>query len=451
MLEADEYAKHAIHWLHGVKEQELFRVVLSQGLGGVVLSSALNEEELQKASRIALSEEEMEDADHVQCYQSMLKLLTKSWDVDGVRILLEIASGANVPFSEFDKDMLHMDTAIVRHTPCEETDKCLGQVVELLGNFHGPPYFMNLFERLGFYCACPNCADTNKAITLVWGFTTNLWQGQWRDSCNYLQRKAITSPCQKLFDLMRANGCYDASRNLPTETFSTLHFVRNASICSVLVRERMLNLDLPFGENGKTPLAFDAEWAQGGDVARVLLDAGANVYSLLSATRICPKTLWAALDTHPEFADSIFCDEHFSKILHPFVRGTREAFLLARCVKFYARRKLPPEIVEQLVTLASSSTVDDSDSSLQVLCALFCFRCIDLSNCKLHGLLHSVPEDRKELFFMWRQHTHEYCAENVKERVTASFLALQSTCPQLPPEIQHLIVAKAEAIEWFEN
>ncbi len=441
----DEFCAMSVPWLRDSDERQIFKDVSARGLGGVALMSSLTESELEETDRLALSEKEMEFAHavatldfgrlqelqlrrvverfRVRTVESsdvrLMGLLTKTWDKRGFEHVLRACAAAAVPFVALDCELLQVDRAIVE--TCKSAPAAIGEVLGVIGQFVGPAYFELLFERLGQHCGVAECVIANATIALVWECTRALWKSGWVRSLPSLQSRAIASPSGKLFQLMRQDGCYCGEWN-----GARPGFVRNADICRELIWEGSVNLEA--GDRGKSALAFDAEWVGGGSVARVLLEAGANIQSVLEASRICPRVLVAILAVHPTFASVLLQEPHIEKLLWS---GAKDAMLLAQCLKTYGAR-IPPSLVYGLMADAQAK---------QLLCALFSFRLIDLETFpELCRLLWDMPAEQRGRWLLWRPHTHVFCSPRVRQRVTACVWCFGILSPQLPRELQYLIL-----------
>ncbi len=460
----ETFAEVARHWMHGARERELFDFYSTSAHGpegepDVVDSvSQLTREERELMEAVAMRsvsavmsiqlrrivawygaiQGPSDQVEHCSCFRSMLSMLIDSWDVSGFRLLLETIRESTVSFPQFDSEMMDLRDAIVRcnNSTGQACDR-IGLVLHLIAEFVGSAYFLFLFDQLGTYCSCANCPDMNASIESVWSFIRGHWMTVWSESLLFLQRKAISSSCERLFQLMRELGCYDASRNWVGmgESFSPLHFVRSANICRIVVSEPagngsdlMLDLNLPFGEEKKTPLAFDAEWSQGGSVARELLRAGADVNSVLLASRICPQVVSHILAKYDSFSKVLFSTEHIEKLFYPELK---EAMILARLLKLFG--------VKILRTLLCRMA--QNGEWYETLCALFLHRLVDSDLLpELPEILSTLSESQREQWLAWCPHTHRHCANQARKRATVAFWALGSFCPMLPVEIQYHIV-----------
>lgn len=151
-----------------------------------------------------------------------------------------------------------------------------------------------------------------------------------------------------------------------------------------------------------------------------------------------------ALDElHPKFLRACMRQAHFwSKISLPFVRHSREAFLLAKVVKQYG---LPKTEAEKLVdhAILQHSRPDDFvhlPHADQILAAFFCFSLVDLEMPMLELVLDNVANELRDQYFCWRWHTHKFCSLETQARVNAAASVLQMF---LPTELTEKILSRA--------
>ncbi len=214
------------------------------------------------------------------------------------------------------------------------------------------------------------------------------------------------------------------------------------------------DLEATFGEERKTALVFDAEWARGGHVARELLRAGALPLSILGARVINPVALSALDEFSSRFVRVCLKQSHFwNKITLPYVRHNRDAFLLAKIVKKHGPipQSFAASLVEQaLMQQSRPEECVNSPHADQVLAAFFCFSVVNLELPMLDVVLANIPHDHREQYFCWRFWSHRYCTREIQKQVVAAFMVLHR---HFPAEVMEKILSRAttdHAVEMIE-
>lgn len=482
-------------WMHGVNEQDLFDALLSQNT--VVDESLLNEADRELAGCIlsgnlkALKELQMgrivswfrqvadvEHDPHVQCYRSMAALLRgPDWDEDMIVWTAQRCLQENVNFLALEQSVLRLTRSLTQVHVDEQAShvESIHATMLRLWNLLGPPMIVSLFEDICEWCSCADCPDSKRALTRLWNATKNQWieisqqerQEHHDDddamlmlSLQRLRRCAARSFGTTLSELLHECACMSWDQ-LPS--LISLHTIRSAQLCRRYVNalkpttkptskptsqsSSLLHSILNEHVQGKSPLACDAEWVYGGPISQVLLEEGADPSSITRAERVCPRVLHCVLQCEPRLAHTLLQSPMLERVVQSASSCTshsREALLMARTLK-KNNAQVPSELVQSMLKSPEKST-------LQILCALFSYQVVHMRQYpELKSVMQQVDETDKELFFMWRPHTHVFCSKQVQDSVILCMMSLKSLCPIMPRDIRNMIAVHVTAKNWFEH